>query len=76
MADVEIRSCRAACANEKKGTGTVFEVNRVLGPGFLEKVYENALLVKLKRRGLMAENQVPTKVLVSVHGFIVRQSRR
>jgi len=23
--------------------GAVFEVNRVLGPGFLEKVYENAL---------------------------------
>jgi GxxExxY protein len=24
--------------------GAVFEVNRILGPGFLEKVYENALL--------------------------------
>ena len=29
--------------------GAVFEVNRVLGPGFLEKVYENALLVELKK---------------------------
>ena len=27
--------------------GAVFEVNRVLGPGFLEKVYENALLIEL-----------------------------
>ncbi len=27
--------------------GAVFEVNYVLGPGFLEKVYENALLVEL-----------------------------
>ena len=43
--------------------GAVFEVNRVLGPGFLEKVYENALLIELKRRGLKAENQVPIKVL-------------
>lgn len=42
--------------------GAVFEVSRVLGPGFLEKVYENALLVELKDRGLDAENQVPIKV--------------
>jgi GxxExxY protein len=43
--------------------GAVFEVNRVLGPGFLEKVYENALLIELKRRGLTAESQVPIKVI-------------
>ena len=43
--------------------GSVFEVNKVLGPGFLEKVYENALLIELKRRGLTAKSQVPIKVL-------------
>ena len=42
--------------------GAVFEVNRVLGPGFLEKVYENALLVELKRQGINAESQVPVNV--------------
>jgi len=42
--------------------GAVFEVNRVLGPGFLEKVYEKALMIELKKRGLMAESQVPIKV--------------
>ena len=42
--------------------GAVFEVNRILGPGFLEKVYENALLLELKRRELLAQNQVPIKV--------------
>ena len=42
--------------------GAVFEVNRVLGAGFLEKVYENALLVELRERGLKAESQVPIKV--------------
>ena len=42
--------------------GAVFEVNRVLGPGFLEKVYENALLIELKKRGLKAESQVPIRV--------------
>ena len=40
----------------------IFEVNRILGAGFLEKVYENALLVELRLRGLKAENQVPIKV--------------
>lgn len=29
----------------------VFEVNSVLGPGFIEKVYENALMVELKNSG-------------------------
>jgi len=42
--------------------GAIFEVNKILGPGFLEKVYENALLVEFKRRGLKAKNQVPIKV--------------
>ncbi len=42
--------------------GAVFEVNRVLGFGFLEKVYEKALLVELRARGFKAESQVPIKV--------------
>ncbi len=42
--------------------GAVFEVNRVLGPGFLEKVYENALLMELKARGMTAAAQYPIKV--------------
>jgi GxxExxY protein len=42
--------------------GAVFEANKVLGPGFLEKVYENALFIELKKRGLNAERQVPIQV--------------
>ena len=42
--------------------GAIFEVNRELGAGFLEKVYENALLVELMDRGLNAQNQVSIKV--------------
>jgi GxxExxY protein len=42
--------------------GAIFEVNRELGVGFLEKVYENALLLELRKRGLEAESQVPVKV--------------
>ena len=43
--------------------GAIFEVNNILGPGFLEKIYENALLIELGIRGLKAESQVPLKVL-------------
>ena len=47
--------------------GAVFEVNKVLGPGFLEKVYENALLVELNIRGVKAQSQVPIKVSYKDH---------
>ena len=40
----------------------IFEVYRVLGHGFLEKVYERALLKELNSQGLKAEAQVPIKV--------------
>ena len=42
--------------------GAVFEVNRILGAGFLEKVYEKALLNELSLRQLKVESQVPVKV--------------
>ena len=42
--------------------GAVFEVNRVLGPGFIEKVYENALIIEIRQRGFNANSQVPIKV--------------
>ena len=45
-----------------KINGAIFEVNRVLGPGFLEKVYENALLKELNAQGLKVASQVPIKV--------------
>jgi GxxExxY protein len=39
-----------------------FHVRSVLGPGLLESVYEAALLVELKKRGLQVERQVPIAV--------------
>ena len=42
--------------------GCVYEVFKELGPGFLEKVYENALLRELRLQCLNAEAQVPIKV--------------
>ncbi|WDN87067.1 hypothetical protein BuS5_00035 [Desulfosarcina sp. BuS5] len=45
-----------------KINGAIFEVNRELGSGFLEKIYENALMIELKKVGLKAEKQMPIKV--------------
>ena len=42
--------------------GAVYKVNNVLGPGFLEKVYERALLFELRSKGIKAESQVPISV--------------
>jgi len=42
--------------------GCIYEVFKELGPGFLEKVYENALLRELRLQGLDAEAKVPIKV--------------
>ena len=42
--------------------GAVFEVFRELGAGFLESVYEKALLVELRSRGIEASAQVPIQV--------------
>lgn len=39
-----------------------YKVYNTLGYGFLEKVYENALLIELKSMGLKAQRQVPIKV--------------
>jgi len=37
--------------------GCAFRVSNTLGCGFLEKVYENAMMIELKNEGLFAENQ-------------------
>ena len=43
--------------------GAVYEVSNVLGAGFLEKVYERALLKELALRGLRAQAQAPFSVV-------------
>jgi len=39
-----------------------FEVHNALGCGFLEKVYENALTIELRRNGLQVVRQAPIEV--------------
>ncbi|MGA2069862.1 MAG: GxxExxY protein [Sedimentisphaerales bacterium] len=38
------------------------EVHSKLGPGFLEKVYENSLMLLFRREGIAARQQAPVKV--------------
>jgi len=42
--------------------GCAFEVGKVMGCGFLEKVYENALFHELTRNGLRVQQQYPLQV--------------
>jgi GxxExxY protein len=42
--------------------GAIFEVSNTLGAGFLEKVYERALLAELAIRGIPATAQAPLAV--------------
>ena len=46
----------------EKIIGCAFEVSNVLGCGFLEKVYENALVQELKAAGLYVQAQYPISV--------------
>jgi GxxExxY protein len=52
-----------------KIVGLAMQVHRELGPGFLEKVYENALMIMFEENGIQAQAQVPLKV--HFHGRIV-----
>ena len=46
-----------------------YKVHNTLGAGFLEKVYENAMMIELRKRGLFAEQQ--KSILVYYEGEIV-----
>ena len=42
--------------------GAAFQVHNTLGSGFLEKVYQNAMVVELKKRGFIVDQQFPIAV--------------
>ncbi len=53
--------------------GAAIEVHRVLGAGFLESLYENALAVELRRRNISFERQ--KVILVNYKGHPIGQNR-
>jgi GxxExxY protein len=52
-----------------KVTGIAMEVFNTLGSGFLEKVYENAMMTLFRKEGINAQQQAPVKV--HFHGEVV-----
>ena len=49
--------------------GCAYKVHNALGPGFLEKVYENALRIELEKIGLRVKQKEP--ISVSYDGQVV-----
>lgn len=47
----------------EKIIGAAIEVHRRLGPGFLESIYEKAMVVELSKRGLRVAQQVEVPIL-------------
>ena len=47
--------------------GAAIEVHRVLGPGLLESIYEEALGIELRLRGILVERQVEVDVVYKGH---------
>jgi GxxExxY protein len=53
------------CENDKLTEtviGCAMEVHRHLGPGYLESVYEKALMIELRRAGISCQSQMPLNV--------------
>jgi len=61
---IEGVSEQAVLTNDLTGRiiGACFDVSKELGSGFVESVYESALMVALIKRGIKAQRQVPLKV--------------
>ena len=49
--------------------GAAIEVHRVLGPGLLESIYEEALAVELSQNGISCERQVAVDVNYKGHSI-------
>ena len=58
--------------NTEQIIGAAIEVHKALGPGFLESIYQKALEIELKNRGLSVETEKEIKIyfkhaLVGIH---------
>lgn len=56
-----------------KVIGAAIEVHKVLGPGFLESVYENAMMIEFAKQGIRADKEVSIPVFYD--GFEVGKHR-
>jgi GxxExxY protein len=49
--------------------GCAIEVHRIMGPGLLESVYRECLLIELKEHMLRAESECPVPLKYKGHGI-------
>ena len=61
--DADGRGYQGINALTEKIIGAAMRVSTVLGPGFLEKPYENALAHELRKLGLKVDQQKPTRIM-------------
>lgn len=47
----------------EKIIAAAIEVHKTLGPGFLESIYENSLVIELQKREIEVKNQVEIPIL-------------
>src|ERR1700722_10882449 len=61
MMDADERGLGTMGINEitEKVIGCAYKVSNTLGPGFLERVYENALIIELQKTELKISRQYP-----------------
>ena len=57
----------------EKIIGAAIEVHRRLGPGFIESIYEKALVMELRRAGLQVQQQL--ELVISYDGVEIGRHR-
>jgi GxxExxY protein len=57
----------------EKIIGAAIEVHRRLGPGFIESIYERAIVIELQKRGLSVQKQFP--VVIEYDGVEIGKHR-
>jgi GxxExxY protein len=62
LADTQTKALVTSDALSKKVIGEAMHVHRVLGAGFAEIIYKNALLIRLRKVGLTVESEKPLPV--------------
>jgi GxxExxY protein len=62
VSETSVRALAASDSLSQKVIGEAMHVHRLLGPGFLESIYQNALLLRLKKAGLIAGSGTPLPV--------------
>jgi len=62
LSDTPVKALVTSDALSQKVIGEAIYAHHILGPGFVESIYQNALLNRLKKIGLAVESEKPLPV--------------